>query len=55
MKPEITHKYWIGGDASMYYHEKYKCIHIITNDGELELENVPISMLRNAIKNRCKA
>ena len=55
MKPEITHKYWINGDASMYYHEKYECLHIVTNDGDLDLENNPLKMLKDAIKNRCKA
>ena len=55
MKPEVTHKYWITGDASMYYHEKYQCLHIVTNDGDLDLENIPLKMLKDAIKNRCKA
>ena len=54
LNPDITHTYFLK-DASAYYHERMKCLHIITDDGELSIENLPLPVLRSAIKNRCKS
>ena len=53
LQPDITHSYFLK-DAHAYYHEGLECLHIITGDGEVVLENFPIKTLRNAIKNRTK-
>jgi len=54
LNPDITHSYYLK-DAHAYYHEGHKCLHIITDDGEISLENFPLPVIRKAIKNRCKS
>ena len=51
--PDITHSYYLK-DAHAYYHEGMSCLHIISDDGEITLENLEIKTLRNAIKRRTK-
>jgi hypothetical protein len=53
LQPDITHTYYLK-DAHAYYHEGYKTLHIITGDGEISLENMPIKVLRDALKRRTK-
>jgi hypothetical protein len=53
LQPQIQYTYFLK-DAHAYYHEGMECLHIITDDGELTLENMPIKVLRNALKKRTK-
>ena len=53
LQPQVSHTYYLK-DAHVYYHEGMKCMHIITDEGEISLENLPIKELRDAIKRRTK-
>jgi len=53
LQPQVQHTYYLK-DAHAYYHEGLSCLHIITDDGELTLENLDIKTLRGAIKRRTK-
>ena len=53
LQPQVSHTYYLK-DAHVYYHEGMSMLHIITDDGEISLENLDIKELRNAIKRRTK-
>ena len=53
LQPDITHTYYLK-EPHAYYHETYKSLHIITPDGDIAIENLPLSVLREAIKRRRK-
>ena len=53
LSPSVQHTYYLK-DAHAYYHEGYKTLHIITDDGEITLENLDVKTLRNAMKKRTK-
>ena len=53
LQPQVQHTYYLK-DPYAFFHEGLSCLHIVSDDGEITLENFDIKLLRNALKRRTK-